>query len=68
MTSHQQLPQEQITPRYKPYHGAAGGWGALRSVAKAWVASDNALKNIRALLKTNQNPMASYWPGCPNLP
>ena len=36
MTSHQKLPQEQTPPRYKPYNGAAGGWGALRSVAKAF--------------------------------
>ena len=63
MTSHQKLPQEQTPPRYKPYNGAAGGWGALRSVAKAWVGSDNALKNIRALLKTNQNG-GFDCPGC----
>ena len=37
--------------------------GALRSVAKAWVGSDNALKNIRALLKTNQNG-GFDCPGC----
>ncbi|UVJ46438.1 FdhF/YdeP family oxidoreductase [Pseudomonas sp. LS1212] len=51
------------TPRYKPYHGAAGGWGALRSVAQAWLGSDNALKNIRTLLKTNQNG-GFDCPGC----
>ncbi|MBA1202275.1 FdhF/YdeP family oxidoreductase [Pseudomonas capeferrum] len=51
------------TPRYKPYAGPAGGWGALRSVARAWVGSDNALKNIRALLKTNQNG-GFDCPGC----
>ncbi|ATR85234.1 CbbBc protein [Pseudomonas sp. HLS-6] len=50
-------------PRYKPYRGAAGGWGALRSVAQAWIGSDNALKNIRALLKTNQNGGLDC-PGC----
>ncbi|WP_166361132.1 FdhF/YdeP family oxidoreductase [Pseudomonas akapageensis] len=51
------------TPRYKPYRGAAGGWGALRSVAQAWLGSNNALKNIRALLKTNQNGGLDC-PGC----
>ncbi|MDO7912210.1 FdhF/YdeP family oxidoreductase [Pseudomonas sp. 22-AL-CL-001] len=63
MTTHQQLPQTRSNPRYKPYAGPAGGWGALRSVAKAWVGSDNALKNIRALLKTNQNG-GFDCPGC----
>ena len=65
MTSYQHLPDNApaSTPRYKPYHGPAGGWGALRSVAKAWVGSDNALKNIRALLKTNQNG-GFDCPGC----
>ncbi|MBA1188662.1 FdhF/YdeP family oxidoreductase [Pseudomonas entomophila] len=63
MTTHQQLPQTKSNPRYKPYAGPAGGWGALRSVAKAWVGSDNALKNIRALLKTNQNG-GFDCPGC----
>lgn len=51
------------TPHYKPYHGAAGGWGALRSVTQAWLGSNNALKNIRALLKTNQNG-GFDCPGC----
>src|ERR1700712_5230526 len=37
------------TPRYKPYKGAAGGWGAL--------------KNIRMMLKTNQNG-GFDCPGC----
>ena len=65
MTSYQHLPDNApaSTPRYKPYHGPAGGWGALRSVAKAWVGSDNALKNIRALLKTNQSG-GFDCPGC----
>nr|WP_255263555.1 FdhF/YdeP family oxidoreductase [Pseudomonas aegrilactucae] len=59
---HHQADQKPV-PRYKPYHGAAGGWGALRSVAQAWIGSDNALKNIRALLKTNQNG-GFDCPGC----
>ncbi|MCY1490509.1 putative oxidoreductase [compost metagenome] len=49
--------------RYKPYKGAAGGWGALRSVAHYWLESDNALKNIRTLLKTNQHG-GFDCPGC----
>ena len=51
------------TPRYKPYKGAAGGWGALISVAQAWLTSDNALKNLRMMLKTNQNG-GFDCPGC----
>ncbi|MDD1976521.1 FdhF/YdeP family oxidoreductase [Pseudomonas tussilaginis] len=62
MSLHHQADQKPF-PRYKPYHGAAGGWGALRSVAQAWIGSDNALKNIRALLKTNQNG-GFDCPGC----
>lgn len=49
--------------RYRPYTGAAGGWGALRSVTRAWLGSDNALKNIRTLLKTNQHG-GFDCPGC----
>src|SRR5690606_3316722 len=49
--------------RYQPYTGAAGGWGALRSVTGHWLGSDNALKNIRALLKTNQHG-GFDCPGC----
>ncbi|WP_137886374.1 FdhF/YdeP family oxidoreductase [Pseudomonas sp. 2FE] len=51
------------TQRYRPYKGAAGGWGALRSVAHFWLESDNALKNIRTLLKTNQHG-GFDCPGC----
>ncbi len=51
------------TPRYKPYKGAAGGWGALISVTQAWLSSDNALKNLRTMLKTNQNG-GFDCPGC----
>ena len=49
--------------RYKPYKGAAAGWGALISVTKNWLSSENALKNIRAMLKTNQNG-GFDCPGC----
>ena len=50
-------------PRYRPYTGAAAGWGALRSVASSWLDSKQPLKNIRALLKTNQNG-GFDCPGC----
>lgn len=50
-------------PRYQPYTGAAAGWGALRSVASAWLDSKQPLKNIRALMKTNQNG-GFDCPGC----
>lgn len=62
MSLHHQADQTP-TPRYKPYKGPAGGWGALISVAQAWLTSDNALKNLRAMLKTNQNG-GFDCPGC----
>jgi molybdopterin-dependent oxidoreductase alpha subunit len=49
--------------RYKPYKGAAAGWGALIAVTKNWLGSENAFKNIRAMLKTNQNG-GFDCPGC----
>ena len=60
---HHPKPTRNPCPRYKPYKGAAGGWGALLSVAQAWLTSDNALKNIRMMLKTNQNG-GFDCPGC----
>ena len=62
MSTHHQADQTP-TPRYKPYKGPAGGWGALISVAQAWLTSDNALKNLRMMLKTNQNG-GFDCPGC----
>ena len=62
MSNHHQADQTP-TPRYKPYKGPAGGWGALISVAQAWLTSDNALKNLRMMLKTNQNG-GFDCPGC----
>ncbi|SDR75495.1 FdhF/YdeP family oxidoreductase [Pseudomonas oryzae] len=53
----------QPAAHFQPYPGPAGGWGALRSVTRAWLGSDNALKNIRTLLKTNQNG-GFDCPGC----
>ncbi|MGX5221258.1 FdhF/YdeP family oxidoreductase [Pseudomonas segetis] len=50
-------------PRYKPYTGPAAGWGALRSVTRFWLDSKQPLKNLRALLKTNQNG-GFDCPGC----
>ena len=54
---------QQERPRYRPYTGAAAGWGALRSVATFWLDSKQPLKNIRALLKTNQHG-GFDCPGC----
>ncbi|MFK3790203.1 FdhF/YdeP family oxidoreductase [Pseudomonas piscis] len=62
MSTHNQADQKPVA-RYKPYKGPAGGWGALISVAQAWLTSDNALKNIRMMLKTNQNG-GFDCPGC----
>lgn len=47
----------------REYSGAAGGWGALKSVTRSWLGSDNAVKNIRAMLKTNQDH-GFDCPGC----
>ena len=52
-----------VDPRYKPYQGPAAGWGALKSVARAWLDSKQPFKNLRALLKTNQNG-GFDCPGC----
>ena len=62
MSQHRQADQTPV-PRYKPYKGPAGGWGALISVAQAWLTSDNALKNLRMMLKTNKNG-GFDCPGC----
>ena len=62
MSQHRQADQKPV-PRFKPYKGPAGGWGALISVAQAWLTSDNALKNLRIMLKTNQNG-GFDCPGC----
>ncbi|AIS19094.1 CbbBc protein [Pseudomonas rhizosphaerae] len=62
MSIHNQADKTPV-PRYKPYKGAAGGWGALISVTQFWLSSDNALKNIRTMLKTNQNG-GFDCPGC----
>ena len=45
------------------YTAPAGGWGALKSVTKSWIASEKPLKNLRAMLKTNQNH-GFDCPGC----
>jgi hypothetical protein len=36
------------------YKGAAGGWGALRSVSQALMRQDIAVKGARTLLSANQ--------------
>ncbi|WP_176517045.1 FdhF/YdeP family oxidoreductase [Pseudomonas faucium] len=47
----------------RDYKGPAAGWGALKSVTKSWLGSENAFKNLRAMLKTNQNG-GFDCPGC----
>ncbi|GAB3485492.1 FdhF/YdeP family oxidoreductase [Marinomonas epiphytica] len=51
------------TDHHTPYSGPAGGWGALKSTTKHWLKSDNAVRNINTLLKTNQ-PYGFDCPGC----
>ncbi|MFD2165587.1 FdhF/YdeP family oxidoreductase [Thalassotalea euphylliae] len=48
---------------FKKYQGAAGGWGALTSTAKHLLKSENVAKNIKNLLKTNQD-QGFDCPGC----
>jgi hypothetical protein len=49
--------------RYKPYKGAAAGWGALIADTKNWLGSENALKNIRAmLLHPDIAQRHTHWP------
>ena len=48
---------------YAPYKGPAGGWGALKSTTEHWLKSENAVRNIHTLLKTNQ-PHGFDCPGC----
>lgn len=50
-------------PKYEPYSGPAAGWGALKSVAAFWLDSKQPIRNIRALLKTNQHG-GFDCPGC----
>ncbi|WP_120994260.1 FdhF/YdeP family oxidoreductase [Stutzerimonas urumqiensis] len=50
-------------PRYRPYTRPAAGWGALRSVARAWIDSGQPLRNLRAMLRTNQHG-GFDCPGC----
>ena len=47
----------------KKYTGHAGGWGALKSTATHLFKSDNIAKNIKNLLKTNQDH-GFDCPGC----
>lgn len=47
----------------RDYNAPAGGWGALKSVTKSWLGSENAFRNLRTMLKTNQNG-GFDCPGC----
>lgn len=49
--------------QFKIYKGSAAGWGALLSVTHAWLTSEQPIKNIRALLRTNQQG-GFDCPGC----
>jgi len=49
--------------RFRPYDRPAAGWGALRSVAHAWLDSRQPFKNLRAMLQTNQHG-GFDCPGC----
>ena len=49
--------------RFRPYQRPAAGWGALRSVAHAWLDSRQPFKNLRAMLQVNQNG-GFDCPGC----
>ena len=49
--------------KVKEYPGPAAGWGALKSVTKSWLGSEKPVKNLRAMLKTNQNS-GFDCPGC----
>ena len=49
--------------RFRPYQRPAAGWGALRSVAHAWLDSKQPFKNLRAMLQTNQHG-GFDCPGC----
>src|SRR5690554_5136243 len=49
--------------QFKIYKGPAAGWGALLSVTHAWLNSEQPIKNIKALLRTNQQG-GFDCPGC----
>ena len=51
------------TKKTPAYSSPAGGWGALKSSAKHLIQSENAAKNVKALLKANQ-PGGFDCPGC----
>jgi molybdopterin-dependent oxidoreductase alpha subunit len=50
-------------PGIRPYHGPAGGWGALRATAQAVYEQMSAVEAPITLLRTNQ-PAGFDCPGC----
>ncbi len=50
-------------PDHASYQGPAGGWGALASVTRSWLGSGQAMKNVRTLLRANQDH-GFDCPGC----
>ena len=57
------MSMQPVNPHYKPYKGPAAGWGALKSLSRYWFDSKQPFKNLRAMLKTNQNG-GFDCPGC----
>lgn len=51
------------TPRYRPYHHPAGGWGAAAATAKVLMEQSVITKGSRALLSMNQ-PGGFKCPSC----
>jgi molybdopterin-dependent oxidoreductase alpha subunit len=56
-------PKNQFANDKPAYSSPAGGWGALKSSAKHLIRSENAIKNVKALLRANQ-PGGFDCPGC----
>jgi molybdopterin-dependent oxidoreductase alpha subunit len=58
-----QVNEPEAGPVFEPYESPAGGWGALRAVAKALREQSIMLKGSEALLSMNQ-PEGFDCPGC----
>jgi molybdopterin-dependent oxidoreductase alpha subunit len=58
-----QVDEPEAGPVFEPYESPAGGWGALRAVAKALREQSIMLKGSEALLSMNQ-PEGFDCPGC----
>ncbi len=58
-----QVDEPEAGPLFEPYESPAGGWGALRAVARALREQSVVLKGSEALLSMNQ-PEGFDCPGC----